>query len=267
MKKECNIIQDLLPNYLERLTKDETNNFIEEHIKNCNECKNIYEVMKDEGKTDKKESYQPINYMKKIKKHLSLLRTIILVIVIAFILIIGRKMLILQNLNAKYTASLEEIENNYYVKKITYSNGNIIMTESFNLNNDYLTITKSKNIEGNSIETIHYKKNDETITLFTDGESKIQSDEIVGGKILPSIGASSVYSAFVVTIDKVWINNEECYLIHYKNSDKYVDIDTGFTIREIDSNGTYTDYFYEFYKVNESNIVKPDLTGYENAEN
>ena len=34
-KRDCKIIQDLLPNYIEKLTNEETNNFIEEHLKEC----------------------------------------------------------------------------------------------------------------------------------------------------------------------------------------------------------------------------------------
>ena len=38
-KNECKIVQDLLPNYVEGLTNEETNLFIEEHLKECNTCK------------------------------------------------------------------------------------------------------------------------------------------------------------------------------------------------------------------------------------
>ena len=34
--KDCKIVQDLLPNYIEKLTNEETNKYIEEHL---NECK------------------------------------------------------------------------------------------------------------------------------------------------------------------------------------------------------------------------------------
>ena len=47
MKKDCNIVQDLLPNYIERLTNEETNKFIEEHLKTCEDCKKIYDDMKE----------------------------------------------------------------------------------------------------------------------------------------------------------------------------------------------------------------------------
>ena len=37
-KRNCKIVQDLLPNYIEKLTNDETNKYIEEHLKECSEC-------------------------------------------------------------------------------------------------------------------------------------------------------------------------------------------------------------------------------------
>ena len=46
-EKTCNIIQDLLPNYIDNLTNEETNIFIEEHLDTCNNCKNILENMKN----------------------------------------------------------------------------------------------------------------------------------------------------------------------------------------------------------------------------
>ena len=44
-KKDCKIVQDLLPNYIEKLTTEETNQFIEEHLKECDECKTVLENM------------------------------------------------------------------------------------------------------------------------------------------------------------------------------------------------------------------------------
>ena len=44
-KKECKIVQDLLPNYMENLTSIQTNEYIEEHIANCEECKKNLENM------------------------------------------------------------------------------------------------------------------------------------------------------------------------------------------------------------------------------
>ena len=48
--KNCNIIKDLLPSYIEKLTSIETSTFIEKHLEECNECKNIFNNMNQEDK-------------------------------------------------------------------------------------------------------------------------------------------------------------------------------------------------------------------------
>ncbi len=51
-KKDCKIIQDLLPNYIDNLTTKESNDFIENHIKECEDCKKVLENMKKDLKID-----------------------------------------------------------------------------------------------------------------------------------------------------------------------------------------------------------------------
>ena len=48
MERDCKIVQDLLPNYLEKTTSKETNQYIEEHIKQCPKCSKICNAMKEE---------------------------------------------------------------------------------------------------------------------------------------------------------------------------------------------------------------------------
>lgn len=44
----CKLIQDLLPNYIEHLTSEETNQVIDKHLKTCDECREIYDRMNGE---------------------------------------------------------------------------------------------------------------------------------------------------------------------------------------------------------------------------
>jgi len=46
MRNECNIIQDLLPLYMEGIVSEDTDDFIEEHLNSCTMCKDILENMK-----------------------------------------------------------------------------------------------------------------------------------------------------------------------------------------------------------------------------
>ena len=41
MKKECEIVRDLLPNYIENLVGTQTKDFINDHLKTCLECNKI----------------------------------------------------------------------------------------------------------------------------------------------------------------------------------------------------------------------------------
>jgi hypothetical protein len=68
---KCNIIRDLLPLYCDKLTSEDSNEEIEKHLRECEECNNIYESMnnkEDDIKADRKD----IKPLKKIKKRITL---------------------------------------------------------------------------------------------------------------------------------------------------------------------------------------------------
>lgn len=79
-KIECEIVKDLLPNYIDNLTSRETSRFIEEHIKACNDCKRIYDSMKTEFYKQEKDEKESINFFKKHKKKLNVLRTLVVIL-------------------------------------------------------------------------------------------------------------------------------------------------------------------------------------------
>lgn len=68
-KLPCEMIQDLLPSYIEGLTSDVTNTIVEKHIAECEHCKNVLEIMKEPTTgsmepADRKE----IDFLKKTRK-------------------------------------------------------------------------------------------------------------------------------------------------------------------------------------------------------
>ena len=70
-KNECKIVQDLLPNYVEDLTNEETNLFIEEHLRECNTCKKMFNNMKTEiQKPDKEANKNEVNFNGKKSKRI-----------------------------------------------------------------------------------------------------------------------------------------------------------------------------------------------------
>ena len=91
-KRDCKIVQDLLPNYLEKLTNEETNHFIEEHLKECSECQSLLEEMKKQFSVNfEKRNNQDVEYIKKFKmkmSNLKLFATVMLIIAVVEVAVI-----------------------------------------------------------------------------------------------------------------------------------------------------------------------------------
>lgn len=67
---KCEIIRDLLPNYIEELTSGESNQVIEEHLQTCPDCKKYLEEMQSSVTTPEPPAVdvKQINPFKKLKK-------------------------------------------------------------------------------------------------------------------------------------------------------------------------------------------------------
>ena len=65
----CELIQDLFPSYIDGLTSDVTNKLLEEHVKECSNCCEILEQMReDTAEPVKFEEKKEIDFLKKTKK-------------------------------------------------------------------------------------------------------------------------------------------------------------------------------------------------------
>jgi hypothetical protein len=90
MKIKCNIIKDLLPLYAEKLTSEESNSLILEHISECESCKNEYE--KITKKVELPTNLNDYNNLKKAKRKdrknlITGIVSIILFLLLIFVLI------------------------------------------------------------------------------------------------------------------------------------------------------------------------------------
>ena len=275
-KRDCKIVQDLLPNYIEKLTNEETNMYIEEHLKECTECKTILENMQKElNINSNKRDEREVKYIKKFSNKMKILKFIILAFIIIYIAVVGRRTFIMASLSEK--AKENQLYNNYYAKLYSYQGDSLTITESYNKGEDYLTtITKFAN--DNQIQKItYYKKGTEQLFLTEfEGKKYIQNSEtMVGGHILPVTYVSdgflaNMQYAFIIGVDSTYCNGKECYVIKGTSYERYVDKETGLAVRNIEkSNKEITrqtdmivDYDYKFNTVTDSDIVKPDTTGY-----
>ncbi|MBO5478223.1 MAG: zf-HC2 domain-containing protein [Clostridia bacterium] len=82
--RDCKIVQDLLPNYIENLTDEVTNEFIEEHIAKCPECAQVLKDMNGEIKLEQINQDKEIKYLKAIRRRVK--RTIAIVSLLIIII-------------------------------------------------------------------------------------------------------------------------------------------------------------------------------------
>ena len=52
MRLSCEVIQDLLPLYVDQACSENSTGLVEEHMAECEFCKQTYDAMKSEGKTE-----------------------------------------------------------------------------------------------------------------------------------------------------------------------------------------------------------------------
>ena len=175
-KKDCRIIQDLLPNYIEKLTNEETNKYIEEHLAECPECTQILKNMQKDLdiNNDNKITKQEVNYMKKFNRKLKFLRNILILIVLIVIIVIGRKTIILTNISSKVNKVRDE--NNYYIKSESLFEGKMTISETY-YKDDRILITQTiYSKDGKVTKRIMYQSEDEKFILIDDGEKKTLSN-------------------------------------------------------------------------------------------
>lgn len=288
MKKECKIVQDLIPNYLEKVTTEETNEFIKEHIEGCKECKDVYLAMKHDLKINVIDTEETINYMKRFKTKLKILRNVLLIIIVIFAIIVGRKIFVLAKLfntsNKLYDKNnYEKVQteqggwepndlNNYYCKSIaTQSDGKIILVEEYRKNGKALTTIKTSNVYEKEI----YIKE----TMYSDGKESLAFTEdlkentitttkgnMLQGGIgqVPSLsdGYWDIYFKYLLfaNIYETKLVDKECYVIKIDNKEQYVDKETGIIVKVIDNDyNIVTDFYYKFGTVTDDDVKKPNI--------
>lgn len=286
-KKDCKIIQDLLPNYIENLTNEETKNYIQEHIKDCTECAKILKNMEEDLKTNTNQAdRKEINYMKKFNKKMIILKIIIFVIIAIVLISIGRKAIILRNLSKKYeeTSGID----NYHSRAYIYNGTNSQVIDTYFKDGKTLTILKSLD-NGKSSKIIEYTDNAKTNTYMESNNEKIaflNSETKLkllnnSDAIYENVKQYFLKNSILSTIKSVKCNGIDCYYIsNFQNNiipdgeqdyGIYIDKKTGLPVRVLggtvssnfEINDMIIDYHYEFNTVKSEDIQEPNITEYE----
>ena len=118
MKNECDIVRDLLFSYNDGVLSQTSKELVEEHLKKCSSCRNVFEEIKQDSKET--DETKEIDFFKRMKKKLNKKNIIISVSVIFLLFIIIFNVLVFKNYNEivstmeiylKDNITDEEIEN------------------------------------------------------------------------------------------------------------------------------------------------------------
>lgn len=275
------IVQDLFPSYIDGLTTSETNEFIEEHIESCEECKKVLNEMKttlqEENHIDLND--KKIKYAKKISRKLKFLEFLILMIlliIVGLVVDFDRKAIILRDLQSKGNQYLNY--NNYlitikyngmnFIHRVYYKDGKCLSTDTSilenNVNsNNFIAVQNTKSYILNNIrQTFVYSAENEMISY--------QKDESVDINFPIETYAScrENYSkylnnplkvAIVSKIKSIIFDDVECYSIELKDSEDgiitmYFEKETGLLRKFNDE-----EYYYLFNFVNDSIFEVPEI--------
>ena len=283
-EKKCKIIQDLLPNYIEKLANEETNLFIKEHLNCCNECKSILENMKKNIIIDKKEgNKKEVEYIKKYSNKFKTLKLIICVIVVVFMIVTITKMCIIFNLSNKANKSL--LSTNYHEESISYEGDNLINTNIYY--KDGKKVVFLELINKKSVSKISIYENGSKVNIYKEiGDNKIamlnQENGLNYSIAYNKIEDYNIFSLFVTSmftnIKNVQCNGVNCYFLNgYWSSlspyqGVYINKETGLIVRSGNGKLTNTDtgreinqivdVYYDFGTVKEDIFIEPNLDYY-----
>ena len=90
MKKECEIVQDLLFSYNDGVLSKSSIELVENHIKDCKLCQDkLKEIQLDNNKNN--DEKKEVDYLKKVRKKLDKKTKIITISTILLVIIIGAR--------------------------------------------------------------------------------------------------------------------------------------------------------------------------------
>lgn len=264
-KRDCKIVQDLLPNYIEKLTNDETNKYIEGHVKDCKECQNMLNSMKKEFIINsEKRDGREVEYIKKYNRKMKVwkkLLLIALIFIVVYAISVAYKLNILNKIAEKNEESYN-IKNYYY-----YSIADDTLMECFK--KDEIIKIHLRQARGNGNITFWKDGNTGEELIFWN-EAKLY-DKAEGG-ILASTPSSSLVSLDFtsnmmialhpfVFIGTQKYNDIECYNIKFNKVYEVISKDTGLLLYRNEENHM-RNIQYKFNTVTDKDVEKPNIDEY-----
>lgn len=99
MKNECDIVRDLLFGYNDKTLQNTSKEFVENHLKECNECKEVLKQIQND--TEPEEEIEKINYFKKVRSKINRKNIFLLIALVLLTLVVLFNILVFVNYNNK----------------------------------------------------------------------------------------------------------------------------------------------------------------------
>ena len=206
MTYPCGIIRDLLPLYIDDVCNEESKQAVENHLSECEKCRNYYESMKStEGfvakENDNSEDMKMANNLKNVKSKINKkIRNIVLGAVAAMVFVIVGVTLL-------FNVALKEVSpDDVIVSANVYSFEELIENSASNVpNSESVTIYSSDSDNSQKIE----------VRIPEIGEITITKDTIEKNKYVTVFSVSSEY--FIRTI-KHEIKGDTIYISAFKTT-------------------------------------------------
>ncbi len=298
-KKECEIVQDLLLNYVDGLLNPESKKLVEKHLSECEECRESLKLIQEDTKGKDNREQIELDYLKKIRIK-SRIKSVLITLAIILLIVA----IIFLNNFTKVTSIMSRAEktlqsNNFYKEKteILYDNSTSV-TKEYYKDGKYKYVWEIYTDEGVETKNIEYAKidSDERIYIYeTEKRVVIEKGDISKMKNKTNsmknvpfvIGRNNLFAnigtTFVYSIDTdTYANGKKCYVLHNRSEkdewEIWIDKETGLPIKEINRGGEKTffagtnvvksvndvicEYKYEFDKVTDEDVKVPDLSNY-----
>ena len=303
MKKEieCKVVEDLLFGYVDKTLNNESKKLVENHLKDCKDCKEKLNEILKENKQNEKIQQREIDYLKKIKNK-SRIKSILIaigIIIIILILLYLIKFIRISNTMGKAERSLKS--QNYYcekqensgedsvsVSKTYYKDGKYKITnEIYSDNGKELIFTEYGEVGSDERKIVNERE--KIVTVYKgDISETFNKEENVKFDRFPLEERKMVYAnlgkAFLMSMESdSYDSNKEYYILRYKFDKRntwevWLDKETGLVIREINRGGSVVyipgteivkkerdiigKYKYDFGIVNDEDVSVPDFSGY-----
>lgn len=303
MKKEieCKVVEDLLFGYVDKTLNDESKKLVENHLKECKDCKEKLNEILEDSKINEKTQQKEIDYLRKVRiksRVKSILIAIGIIIVILILLylikfikisnIMGRAEKILETQNYYCEKQEKTREDSASVSKTYYKDGKYKITREI-YSDDGKELIDTEYGEAGSDEKKIVNEKEKTVTIYKGDISRIlNKEENIKFDRFSLEERKSVYAnlgkTFLMSITSdSYDSNKEYYILRDKfdkrNSwEVWLDKETGLVIREINRGGSRSyitgteivkkesdaieKYKYDFGIVSDDDVKVPDFSEY-----